>query len=75
MTENALSILIIFPHNSNKPRPRTESCVFSDLVIMLLFSNFHIGPPPFLWLWTLAIQSTDPVNKNKLSMFINCIHF
>ena len=32
MMENALSILIvIFPHNSNKPRSETESCVFSDL--------------------------------------------
>ena len=32
MTENALSILIvIFPHNTNKPRPQTESCVFSNL--------------------------------------------
>ena len=32
MTEKALSILIIFPYNSNKPRPQTESCVFSSLV-------------------------------------------
>ena len=32
MMENALSILIvIFPFNCNKPRPRTESCVFSDV--------------------------------------------
>ena len=31
MTENALSILIvIFPYNSNKPRPQTESCLFSS---------------------------------------------
>ena len=30
MLENALSILIaIFFYNSNKPRPQTESCVFS----------------------------------------------
>ena len=33
MMEYALSILIvIFPYNSNKPRPQTESCVFSDVV-------------------------------------------
>ena len=33
MTENALSILIvIFTHNSNKPGPQTESCVFSAVV-------------------------------------------
>ena len=31
MMENALSLLIIFPHNSNKLRPETESCVFSGL--------------------------------------------
>ena len=32
MTENALSILIVlFPHNSNKLRPHTESCVFSNV--------------------------------------------
>ena len=32
MTENALSILIsIVQHNSNKLRPQTESCIFSDL--------------------------------------------
>ena len=32
MIESALYILIvIFPHNSNKPRPQTESCVFSNL--------------------------------------------
>ena len=31
---NAFSILIvIFPHNSNKPRPQTESCIFSDLAL------------------------------------------
>ena len=31
MTENALYILIvIFPYNSNKLRPQTESCVFSS---------------------------------------------
>ena len=31
MTENDPSILIVvFPHNSNKPRPQTESCLFSD---------------------------------------------
>ena len=35
MTENALSILIVvFPYNSNKPRPATESCVFSNVVQM-----------------------------------------
>ena len=34
MTENALSILIvIFLHNSNKPKRRTESNLFSDLAI------------------------------------------
>ena len=32
MTENALSIIIIiFLHNSNKPRPQTEICLFSNL--------------------------------------------
>ena len=32
MTENYLSFLIIlFPYNSNKRRPQTESCVFSTL--------------------------------------------
>ena len=32
MMEYALSILIvIFPYNSNKPRPQTESCLFSNL--------------------------------------------
>ena len=32
MMENALCILfVIFPHNSNKPRPQTESCLFSNL--------------------------------------------
>ena len=34
MTENTVSILIvIFPYNSNKPRPQTESCVFSHVVV------------------------------------------
>ena len=32
MTEN-LSILIIFLNNSNKPRPQTETCVFSDVEV------------------------------------------
>ena len=37
MKKNALSILIvIFPHNSNKLRPQTESCPFSDLVILFI---------------------------------------
>ena len=31
MTENALSILVvIFPYNSSKLRPQTESCLFSN---------------------------------------------
>ena len=30
MTENALSILLFFPYNSNKPRSQTESCLFSS---------------------------------------------
>ena len=31
--ENALSILIVvFPYNSNKPRPQTKSCAFASLV-------------------------------------------
>ena len=35
MMENARSILIvIFPFNSYKPRPQTESCVFSSLACM-----------------------------------------
>ena len=32
MTQNALSsLIVIFPYNSNKQRPQTESCVFSDV--------------------------------------------
>ena len=35
ITENALPILVaIFPHNSNKPRSQTESCVFSYVVLV-----------------------------------------
>ena len=46
MMENALSILIvIFPHNSNKLRPQTESSSFSDLGPGLgsirITKNFH----------------------------------
>ena len=37
---NALSILIVlFPHDSNKPRPQTESCLFSDLVSLLQLTH------------------------------------
>ena len=65
MTENALSVLIvIFPHNSNKPRPRTKSCGFSDLLSLwtcgtetchfrmqeiVLLEEALVGSPWALW--------------------------
>ena len=47
MTENALSILIAnFTYNSNKPRPQTESCVFSDVAHTIIIL--------FFWLWNIS---------------------
>ena len=42
-TENAIFIFIIFSHNSNKPRPQTESGLFSDLAPRST-SSLQLGP-------------------------------
>ena len=41
------SILIIFSHNSNKPRHQTESCLFSDLDQMITFYVILLAETPF----------------------------
>ena len=60
MTKNALSILIvIFLHNSYKPRPQTESCVFSGLVFT--HCQWPRWPWPFIyypWKWQFLSGSS-----------------
>ena len=60
MTENALSILIvIFPYNSNKLRPQTESCVFSSLALRGAVGSFKKRTHPTLKEYITSTRTTQ----------------
>ena len=64
MKEDALSILIyIFPHNSNKPRPQTESYIFSDLGSLpnMICETAH---------WLLGIAQSNVCSATLVGLFI-----
>ena len=77
--EIPLSILIIFPHNSNKPRPQTESYVFSiwntRTSLLTFFVCFFIIIIKRGWqckaervIYSLSVQRPQPhqpINRKK----------
>ena len=63
MTENTLFILIVtFPHNSDKPRPKTESCLFSDLPEAYFFYIFFFNHASFSFVISYSIISLEKKN-------------
>ena len=62
---DALSILIaIFPLNSNKPRPHTESCILLLLLLLLLLKKVSSAKLRESDIYTISVRRPQPHNTN-----------